>query len=301
MFCKGIGSRIKCKMQTTNPKMQTKNQKKNKEKSFTPLNPAKRERQSLYSRSFTLMELLIVIAVIAILAVIVIVSLSSAKQSANEARGLQFSQNIRTTLATDLVGEWTFDTTDIQGNIAKDTSGNGNDGTINGATPEPKGRVRGALSFDGNDYVQIPNSPSLNLPGNNESVFLWVKHNNSDFIFFQHANWSRRLFKNYWAFYSPLTSLMVADLNDNNWHFVGYTIKDTKIDAYLDGKLVTTATATVTPATSYWWLGRMCSGSSCDNYYTGLIDEVRIYKRALTAYEIKALYAGGLTRHLADR
>jgi prepilin-type N-terminal cleavage/methylation domain-containing protein len=251
-------------------------------------------------KSFTLLELLVVIAVIAILAATVMVSLNSTRQIAQEARGLKFSQNIKSTLATDLVGEWTFDSVDIQGNIAKDTSGNGNNGTIYGATPV-QGKVREALSFDGNDYVQIKNSPSLNLPGDNESVFLWVKHNNSDYIFFQNNGWSRRLYKNYWAFYSPLKYLQLPGLNDNNWHFVGYTIMGTKVDAYLDGKLVDTATITVPPANSYWWIGRVCGGATCESYYTGLVDEVQIYNRALTAYEIKALYAEGKMRHLAER
>src|SRR3972149_11340288 len=51
---------------------------------------------------------------------------------------------------TGLVGEWHFD------GDAKDTSGNGNDGTIYGAT-FVDGKFGKALSFDGvNDYVGTP-------------------------------------------------------------------------------------------------------------------------------------------------
>ncbi|MFQ6062808.1 MAG: hypothetical protein ACE5J9_06490, partial [Methanosarcinales archaeon] len=52
-----------------------------------------------------------------------------------------------------LVAEWAFD--EGKGNIVKDTSGNGNDGTIHGAT-WVDGKFGKALQFDGvNDYVLL--------------------------------------------------------------------------------------------------------------------------------------------------
>ena len=51
-----------------------------------------------------------------------------------------------------LVGYWPFN-----GN-ANDDSGNGNNGTVNGATPSADrfGNIR-ALQFGGNAYIQLPN------------------------------------------------------------------------------------------------------------------------------------------------
>ena len=40
------------------------------------------------------------------------------------------------------------------------------------------------------------------------------------------------------------------------------------------------------------WIGRVCSGSSCDYYFNGTIDEVRIYNRALSDEEIKQCFLG---------
>jgi hypothetical protein len=57
--------------------------------------------------------------------------------------------------SADLVAHLSFD--ESSGNVAHDTSGNGNDGTLNGDPQWVAGRVGGALDFDGSgDYVEIP-------------------------------------------------------------------------------------------------------------------------------------------------
>ncbi|TFH39276.1 MAG: hypothetical protein E4G94_11185 [ANME-2 cluster archaeon] len=71
---------------------------------------------------------------------------------------------------TGLVAEWHFD-----GN-AEDSSGNGNDGIIFGAT-FVDGKVGKALSFDGRSYIDIPKSSSLDINRNAVSISLWVKLN----------------------------------------------------------------------------------------------------------------------------
>ena len=75
-----------------------------------------------------------------------------------------------------LVGWWRFD--EGEGNIAKDNSGNNNDGTIYGAT-WTEGKYGKALSFDGvDDYVSIPDSGSLDVGGSEITMSVWLYPHN---------------------------------------------------------------------------------------------------------------------------
>ena len=70
------------------------------------------------------------------------------------------------------VGIWLFDKG--SGDVAKDSSGKGNDGKINGATWANKGTFGKALEFDGtDDWVEVPDAPNLN-PTKAMSMGCWV-------------------------------------------------------------------------------------------------------------------------------
>ncbi|MCJ7544178.1 MAG: LamG domain-containing protein [Phycisphaerae bacterium] len=59
-----------------------------------------------------------------------------------------------------LVGYWAFD--EGSGSSASDSSGQGNDGTVHGAS-WAVGQQGNALSFLGYDYVEIPDDPSMRM------------------------------------------------------------------------------------------------------------------------------------------
>ena len=66
-----------------------------------------------------------------------------------------------------LVGYWPFN-----GN-ANDESGNGNHGTVNGATltTDRNGNANAAYSFDGiSNFIEVINSPSINITGSQLSI-----------------------------------------------------------------------------------------------------------------------------------
>ncbi len=64
--------------------------------------------------------------------------------------------------SADLMAHWKFD--EGSGNVAHDTSGNGNDGTFIGDPQWVTGKIGGALEFDGtSEYIEIPFSDSLRV------------------------------------------------------------------------------------------------------------------------------------------
>ncbi|OGS22805.1 MAG: hypothetical protein A2252_10795 [Elusimicrobia bacterium RIFOXYA2_FULL_39_19] len=79
----------------------------------------------------------------------------------------KLTDEVDSTPPSGIIGYWDFE--EGAGDTAVDTSGNGNNGTIYGATRVhgPEGTDSNALSFNGiNNYVSIPNSASLNVADN---------------------------------------------------------------------------------------------------------------------------------------
>ena len=73
--------------------------------------------------------------------------------------------------SADLVAYWTLD--EGSGNSVYDTSGNDNNGTINGAT-WGDGKYGKALQFNGQDnYVEVPSSDSLEID-ENVTIAAWI-------------------------------------------------------------------------------------------------------------------------------
>ncbi|PIZ82772.1 hypothetical protein COX97_03130, partial [Candidatus Pacearchaeota archaeon CG_4_10_14_0_2_um_filter_05_32_18] len=196
-----------------------------------------------------------------------------------------------------LVGYWSLD------NDVKDHSGNGNDGQLFGDTKYTAGKYGKALTFDGlGDYVQVNYKSFPGLDGTKETLLILVKPRGSNIIF-QNAAWSRRLYydsSNKFSFYFYDTSQpsILTNVIDNNqysrdqWHQVGYTFSDNIVKMYVDGKQtkIVSLANSLYNSSSFWYFGRLCAGTSCDYYYSGELDEVRVYNRSLSSQEIYYLY-----------
>lgn len=72
----------------------------------------------------------------------------------------------------NFIGIWRFD--EGNGDTAKDSSENGNDGTIINSPKWVKGKFGDALELDGNAYVDLGNDESLQFDGN-VTILFWAK------------------------------------------------------------------------------------------------------------------------------
>lgn len=203
----------------------------------------------------------------------------------------------------DLVLDLPFD--EGSGSIAYDQSLYGNDGTINGAT-WVRGRYGYALEFDGtDDYVKVLDSASLNITSGGITVAAWVYPTKTDAAQYIVEKYSAsagfRLFiraANIWGygFVGDLDTIDASgnEVDFNTWNFVvityDYNTKTARI--YVNGELqgeTTKDVGIIDTSGLDLYIGSSDGGSL---FFGGIIDEVRIYARALTEEEIRELYEG---------
>jgi Concanavalin A-like lectin/glucanases superfamily len=196
--------------------------------------------------------------------------------------------------ATGLVGAWSFD--EASGTNAADASGSGNAGTVSGAT-RVAGKYGGALSFDGvNDWVTVNDSNSLDI--NRMTLEAWVRPSGV-------SDWRTVLLKEQpgqlvYALYGSTDNgrpsghvFTTGDvalrgpsvLAANTWSHLAFTWDGANTRMYVNGTQVASAALTGNAVTSTGAL-RIGGNSVWNEWFSGQIDDVRIYNRALTATEI---------------
>lgn len=190
--------------------------------------------------------------------------------------------------AVDVIGLWHLD--EGTGNIASDSSGNGNNGMIYGATWVP-GQVGQALDFDGqNDYIDVSDSGS-EWDFQTFTVELSIKPDTlSGYreIIGEGAKW--RLFfldSTLWFWIRGLSGGI--DANDalcyvypysiGEWHNItaSYELATKQMKIYVDGSEVASKTTIIeiyANGHNNQAIGTGWKGSS--SFFDGVIDEVRI-------------------------
>lgn len=217
-----------------------------------------------------------------------------------------------------LVAQWHMD--EGSGSSIDDSSSNSNDGTVTGATwagadggrwytSTTAGFSTGdSLSFDGtDDYVTVADSASLDV--SNITIAAWIKTaddvTTTQFII---AKWDETLGNErsyavsisgsqFYFWTSPdgdsisQHSLIRGTVAVNTWYHLAVTSDGTNKSMYINGSELTPAVLwsnTIHAGTSNATLGRRVHATT-QNYFDGIIDEVSIYNRALSADEVKAL------------
>ncbi|MCF7973123.1 MAG: discoidin domain-containing protein [Phycisphaerae bacterium] len=204
-----------------------------------------------------------------------------------------------------LVGYWTFD--EGGGTIAFDSSGNGNDGTLQGDPQWVTGVLGGALEFDGTgDYVEVPD---------NESLHQWETFTLSAWIYQLESRSSRILDKATAGTSNgphmdthPGTTLRSCSGNTcdstaaqytlEEWHHVAVTFDQGDKKLYIDGSLEGSA-STSSPLAGNTIPFRIGGDSNGQNLFHGIIDEAAFFSRALTEDEIITAMNGLGARELA--
>jgi hypothetical protein len=222
---------------------------------------------------------------------------------------LYFLNSADMTLSQDLVAYYTF-----AGGGLSDTSGQGNNAAIQGGVTTTTGRLgdaNSAYTFNGTTgFMSTTNS--INSP-QTYSANVWFKIPSGGtggvLVAFTNAqtgtsesNYDRILWVdttghvNFGVWTGTATYITsTGTYNDGNWHMATSTMSTTTgMALYVDGVSVATNANTSSQVYTGWWrLGQSATASwpaSMKSFYTGTMDEVRIYSVALNATQVSELY-----------
>ena len=204
---------------------------------------------------------------------------------------------------------------------ANDESGNGNDGTVNGATltTDRFNNSNSAYSFDGvNDFVEVSHSNDFNV--NTYTISAWVNANSfgdgsAGGQLGQRIIVSKRESTGWGSSYEfkvgkgTSTSNSIAAshtvvgtnisfgysdeplMNEGNWYFITYTQNTDSASLFFNGTFVNSVTSGDVGINNLnTFIGRRGNGS---HPFDGIIDDVTMFNRVLTTAEIQQLYQLG--------
>jgi hypothetical protein len=204
----------------------------------------------------------------------------------------------------DLVTHWKLD--DGSGTTAFDSSGNGHDGTLVGDPKWVPGKVGGALEFDGNgDYVELENNTDFDIPVN-ITVTCWIKVGqfdktwqaivtNGDGSWRVHRSSSTNNIAWGTSGLSPTDLTGTTDVSTGEWFHIAAVYNGTQKLLYIDGNLDASSDSTGNINNSTYGVNIGENDQATGRHFDGLIDDVRIYRRALNDTEILGVMAGGGT------
>ena len=200
---------------------------------------------------------------------------------------------------TGLIGYWPF-----SGN-ANDVSGNGHNGTVNGATlsTDRRGNSNSAYLFNGtSDNIFVPSTGIMNVT--RTTVSAWVKYiGNADLqktfdTYFKFGNGTNHSLgysydftnQNFNLFQKCKGAIMTLSNLNNAWHNIIIVQDSILSKLYLDG--VKIDSINYTSGTCYGGTNNLVFGADPDDaqWMTGYLDDIGFWNRALTQAEITLLF-----------
>ena len=215
-----------------------------------------------------------------------------------------------------LRGLWLFN--EDGGDVVADSSGNSNDGEMSGVE-WTDGKFGSALQFAGTGCVTVPHAESLSIEEGAISITAWITQDGSA------SSWCTVICKgpfaggateNYAVFSETGAAFICTTLTmdsgerwwttsgdgslpiDSEWYHFATTYDGKDLRYYLNGEEVAihAKTGDLTPNEEDLTLGcRSNDGIS----WGGIIDELSLFSRALTAEEVKTIMDDGLEGFLA--
>ncbi|MHC4627563.1 MAG: LamG domain-containing protein [Planctomycetota bacterium] len=205
--------------------------------------------------------------------------------------------------SADLVVHWALD--EGSGTTATDSSGNGNDGTFNGAPEWVEGKIGGGLHVRGDsdqDYVvyTLPGGPTVWETG---TIAIWVKLDSL----------GQDQYSSPFTNHTPNSAGIQFDVNGGtpgefrlnpggqffgpatlDWTHLALTFEGGNATFYYNGEEATTATMSDSQRT----FNEFAIGLNRNhtNWVAATIDELRVYDHALTADEIQTIMVSGAGR-----
>jgi len=205
-----------------------------------------------------------------------------------------------------------------EGGIVTDLSGAGNTGTVHGTIQVTDGVIDGAYAFDGvTSHIVIKNGTVAEIPEQqNYSVSVWFLNNGGgDWTGYGQKIVDKTVWYHdfhlcvfpdgtllFWTyetgpiFHGGAVSDGSHDYRDGAWHHAVVVVKEGNCgELWVDGELKNSATnIQQVYSTGDMMVGYSGSGDHWQRkHWSGDIDELRMYERALTAEEARSLYLMG--------
>jgi hypothetical protein len=209
--------------------------------------------------------------------------------------------------SAELVAHWRFD--EGSGTLASDTSGNGNDGVLEGDAKWVAGQLGGAIEFNGQNARVV--APYIPLDSRSHTITMWVNavlYTGEQVVISQVENNSTNLSLHYriggpgsgnvppggvrMGFYSNDLDTPGDLIQENQWYHLTfwYDFENQNRRIYIDGVMQAEGGAGPFLGTT----GDTIIGSwGTGQWFRGIIDDVQIYDHALEEGEILAAMEGG--------